>query len=593
MPINLDRINGPIAPTDPSFTPLLANLQGNILKSHGRNYTVNLFLTFEDDKQDQVKEWIGDFTRRYVTSALRQMHESEEFKANGISGRLFASLSLSAKGYAYLGFDLDAFREELNPFTAGIRFATGMAAAQSSLNDPDPAAWTVNTNEAAHAMILIADEAPLGTGTRLQQVLDRIKADLKPIASIEQVEGEGLRDEMNQPLEHFGYRDGISQPLFFEDEVAREREKYGIDAWDPSAAPSLVLVADPLVEKEDSYGSYFVFRKLEQNVVGFKTLEKNLGFGARGGAMAVGRFENGIPLETAGSEQAVAFRNFNDFNYHTDLKPPVPSPAQQQPAQQVQQAPPPPASLTPTESAGETQEDADGNTPVPPSIEYRRCPFHGHIRKTNPRGDTARVLFTQIPNPTPGQTTEQTDIQEREHRIARRGITFGTRQLYRREGSGTGGGGRLLEIKDKGDTSGFLPTDDEITAAGLTPRHPAGGVGLLFQCYQRSISNQFGFIQAAWANKPDFPAAGTGLDPIIGQAGAAGGPPQEWAPVYNDADQPRKEFAFGNVVTMQGGGFFFTPSLPFLLQFGTPSGAHLADMKEQAQAQVQAPVQAL
>ena len=78
----------------------------------------------------------------------------------------------------------------------------------------------------------------------------------------------------------------------------------GIDKWDPSEPLKRVLVADPATNAADSFGSYFVFRKLEQNVRGFKVREQELADALglvgdereRAGAMAVGRFEDGTPL---------------------------------------------------------------------------------------------------------------------------------------------------------------------------------------------------------------------------------------------------------------------------------------------------------
>src|SRR5581483_9287792 len=102
----------------------------------------------ESHKQPAVEKWIGAFTRRYVTSALRQMHESTEFKANGLSGRVFATLSLSAAGYQYLGKDLTAFVERRNPNrSSNVRFTAGMKSARAELNDPDPAKWDLNAGD--------------------------------------------------------------------------------------------------------------------------------------------------------------------------------------------------------------------------------------------------------------------------------------------------------------------------------------------------------------------------------------------------------------------------------------------------------------
>ena len=55
MPIDLEQSH--INPEDPQFQPMLANLQCNILKSHGRDYAVHIFLKFTA-QPDDVKTWI-------------------------------------------------------------------------------------------------------------------------------------------------------------------------------------------------------------------------------------------------------------------------------------------------------------------------------------------------------------------------------------------------------------------------------------------------------------------------------------------------------------------------------------------------------
>jgi hypothetical protein len=93
----------------------------------------------------------------------------------------------------------------------------------------------------------------------------------------------------------------------------------------------------------------------------------------------------------------------------------------------------------------------------------------------------------------PGAPPE-VDEQERERRIAQCGITFDERELN--------------------DDGQLIPP--EIQEDGTLKPPVKGPVGLLFQCYQASIPDQFGFMQKAWANNPNFPADGVGLDPVIG-----------------------------------------------------------------------------
>lgn len=104
-------------------------------------------------------------------------------------------------------------------------------------------------------------------------------------------------------IEHFGFRDGISQPLFFKSEL----EKIGsTDCWDPSAPLGLVLVEeeDLCGNGQSYYGSYCVYRKLEQNVSGFdravQELTQQLGLTdeEQAAALVMGRYRDGKPLSS-------------------------------------------------------------------------------------------------------------------------------------------------------------------------------------------------------------------------------------------------------------------------------------------------------
>ncbi|MFM6779710.1 MAG: hypothetical protein ACKPKU_01030, partial [Dolichospermum sp.] len=112
-----------------------------------------------------------------------------------------------------------------------------------------------------------------------------------------------------------------------------------------------------------------------------------------------------------------------------------------------------------------------------------KCPFHTHVRKTNPRGDTGRVDSS-------GDTFEEALEKERNHRIARRAVSYGVDYQSLPDGK-------------KWGQKGFDP--------------PIIGSGLFFLCFQADISNQFNFMQSAWANANNFVQVNVGVDPIIGQ----------------------------------------------------------------------------
>jgi Dyp-type peroxidase family len=458
-----------IDPRDLSFNELFCNLQGNILKGHGREHTNNIFLKFDITKKKEVTEWINNFAETSITSCRTQLKETDLFKRNKISGGTFYNLYLSAKGYEYFGKEVSKFTD--NSFKVGMK--------RADLKDPDSNEWESGFQEEIHAMILIGDADPIKLAIEAKRILDELNDIEEPenkIADILCIEyGNALKNANGDGLEHFGYVDGISQPLFFKEEIDDNNDNNILPLkFDPKAKLSLVLVDDPLTSANDAFGSYFVFRKLEQNVRNFKIAEKALAESLglvgedkeRAGAMLVGRFEDGTPVTSSNAPGLIGSGNLNNFDYKSD-------------------------------------------TPA------TKCPFHAHIRKSNPRGNHGGV-------------------DDKTHIMARRGITYGQRDVN-------------TEID---------PSPHQM---------PEGGVGLLFMSFQKSIENQFEFIQKMWVNDPTFPNSDTGIDPIIGQDGirniSVGNFPVEHGSTIMSNFQ-KKEFE--SFVTMKGGEYFFAPSIPFL-----------------------------
>ena len=179
----------------------------------------------------------------------------------------------------------------------------------------------------------------------------------------------GVGGDGEPAIEHFGFVDGISQPLPIANDAEEERARRGADRWDPECPLSLVLAPDH--PGAESFGSFLVFRKLEQNVRAFSravdSLADRAGFVGRererAGAWVVGRYRDGRPVLDGGSANG----DFaNDFLFSDDGRALV-------------------------------------------------CPFAAHVRKTNPRGDLAAP-----PRNLPLE-------MERSLRILRRGVTYGDR----------------------------------------------------------------------------------------------------------------------------------------------------------------------
>jgi Dyp-type peroxidase family len=187
-----------------------------------------------------------------------------------------------------------------------------------------------------------------------------------------------------------------------------------------------------------------------------------------------------------------------------------------------------PLALTPAQDDTALGKDAQQNNDFDfaDDPDQRRCPFGAHIRKTNPRKDIPKTALDP-------------------HRIIRAGIPFGP------------------EVNDAESSAGKTQQDR----------------GLLFVCYQTSISQQFEFVQGSWSNNPRFVSpivpkprpdgsgpVTVGFDPLIGQAK----PPE----VARTTDEPIPNYPTGNsrstlnlaqaFIVPTGSGYFFMPSISAL-----------------------------
>lgn len=422
----------------------LKNLQGNILKSHGRDVAVHVFLIFKPRKRGEARQFLADFANRIISAAAQQ-DQRDRFKRTRKS-ELFVTLSLSARGYEYLGFSHKELRTAFSD-----EFLKGMQRAK--LDDPSPERWEANYRKPIHAMAILAHNKR----EELERELAVLRKQVRDFADISTEWGAAIHHGTKHVFEHFGYRDGLSQPLFFQSQIPKKKNKQ----WDPSAGPSLVLVKDRLAKSPDACGTYFVFRKLEQNVEKFRARVANLASSLKlrgrkqelAGAMIIGRFPDGTPVA---NHSEAGHNAANDFLY--------------------------------------SKLDPEGN----------QCPFFAHIRKANPRNGDG----------------------DREHRIVRRGITYGD------------------------------PVDSSAKQAASSRR-----VGLLFQCCQANLHDQFEFIQHAWADDTDSPSKGAGKDPVIGQS-PNGFPKLHFPDPWNTPG--RQSFNLHSLVKMKGGEYFFVPSISFL-----------------------------
>ena len=384
MAIDLTRPAEEVDVTSAAYQPMLRALQGNILKSHGRNASRHVFLRFTG-APDQVKAWIREKIAPRVLTAADQIEQARQRKLDpGFDGGVVILFYLSADGYRFLGLDpknklkSKAFRDGMKDQKNGFFKEVIEGILEIDNKDPKPATWEPGFREDIHALVTFADDTAddQDNATELLNEVELLKTQVAGFAKILVIdEGKVLRkhrpdlppDREGEPIEHFGYFDGISQPFFTRQDLDKyydeQKGTRGPGNWDPSASLDLVLAPDPFTDAEDAFGSYFVYRKLHQDVGKFDG-RVAVCAGAIGhsvdlaGAMTVGRFKDGTPV--VGSDTPTGTYK-NDFVFKTL--------------------------------------DDDGF----------KCPRHAHARKVNPRGTT----------PKPGLK------KEKRRRIARRAIPYG------------------------------------------------------------------------------------------------------------------------------------------------------------------------
>ncbi|MCX6593511.1 MAG: Dyp-type peroxidase [Acidobacteria bacterium] len=373
MPFNLNQTR--ISRTD----DILSLIQGNILSPYGRVYTRQIFFLLDEGQEG--RRMLADLAS-FVTSAekqqdLRRDAEKQQrlrrdaSETSEPSNDVFANLLLSAAGYERLGLaslanslsalDFAAAKDALtisdrDLFAQGL-YRDGMTGQPSLRAFHDKVSdWQDKLQNRWHGLLWLTSDDPKTLVIAEGQAVARVGE-----ANCHVEPGKLLFNAAGRTKEHFGYADGISQPLFFSDSIE------AFTKWDPSAPLSLALLPDPGVPPGEGYGSFLVFRKLEQDVPQFEdmvsTIAKTIDAQSpqthqeRAGAMLVGRHKDGTPLVLDPAPQGTAANDFSN-------------------------------------------RDED--------LEFTRCPGFSHVRRVNPRSDL--ILMKSF---------------VRDSRIIRRGVPYG------------------------------------------------------------------------------------------------------------------------------------------------------------------------
>jgi Dyp-type peroxidase family len=465
------------APT-PAARIDLADIQGDILRAYGNDYdhTTYAFVHL-DCPAEQARAWLSGVVDHVTTAEPWPAGEKPLTTLN---------VSVTAEGLRALGVSqgvIDTFSKE---------FRAGMAERSVLLGDvgpSDPSGWEkgLGTRE-AHVLLTINAQEKKDHQRALGKMRDAMQ-DAGGIRIVYQEDTallEGAR-------EHFGYADGFAQPAVEGSSDDRARGGgvplkgggwralapgefiLGYPDEDTRVDPKRRLPNAPAAPLGRS-GTYMVWRKLYQDVAGFRRVIRKAAEIYEGGdehllsAKVVGRWTNGAPL----------------VKYPT--KPPQEFDAKSEGANDFRYA-----------------EDFDG----------MRCPLGAHVRRSNPRDALGAVKTAK------GKVSDFEGHLSFRHRMIRRGMPYGP---------------PLAE----GAT-----TDD------------GADRGLVFVCFQASISRQFEGVQVQWLNAGNIFGLGHDKDFTLGDPNGKGKMTIQGKPPFFLT--PQEAF-----VRTRGGEYLFMPGMTAL-----------------------------
>ena len=491
-----------------------SDVQALVRNGYGRHYFHSIHAVLTITEAEAARSWLGDNLEDIadVDQALqreqdRRDNPDAELPPNPL-GIAFTASGLSKLGLSertMLRFP-EAFAEGMAPSRTDVEISrrSGILG-DIEANDPRHWEWGGHSAEGvqenrADVLLMIFGWDP----ERIAGKLDKILADSKmqlvaPGARVqtylERPDTKRRGGQDATPIEHFGYRDSISQPVIEgtrrdRQSTDRQRRLHRVEAGEfvlgyrnarqltapvievaPEDDPSGLL---PLREGKRDFsvnGTYLVVRKLEQNVAAFNDLTGRIaGCGATsstgGGsqedaaALIMGRYRDGRPL--------VAEHGIQD----------------------------PGSSEDPLNTFGYHHADAAGLI----------CPISAHTRRANPRDC--------LP-PGPAKSLELS----KRHRILRRSRLYG-------------------------------PWEDNTRFDIRADR----GRGLMFICLNSDITRQFEFIQKTWINNPNFGRRTRETDPVIGTI-----PAGDVTLTLPSRPGPISIPLHEQIVTVKGGGYFFMP----------------------------------
>lgn len=489
--------------------PLLAvdTIQGDILPGLRKRHEHLLFFSIDDPAA--FKPFLKDMQITSMATAMAQAALIDARKKAGSDTELPTpglNVAFTFDGLKRLGVP-GLPGDSGTPAPRWAAFQGGMASRHGILNDPPPAQWRVlRPGRRLHGVFIV-------TGASDAEIADTIALQLSPVPGngwhILHEERGKVRPPPVRGHEHFGFADGVSQPGV----------KGRTDATTPLQPLNTTKPDQGQPGQDLLWPGEFVFGYPGQ-VAGDDFTRQGpdkappIPFMANGAFMVFRRLAQLVPEFHAAVKAAA---------HAIPASADKPSPALL--AAQMVGRWRSGASLINAPTADDPG-FADGTDKVNDfefgdDREGLVCPWAAHIRKAYPRDDVPGDISSTA-------DSDKAEADTQTHRMMRRGIAFGP------------------EV-----------TEHEALSGHSDPAHARG---LLFKCYVTSLDDQFEFVQQSWVDNKDFSQPNSGIDPIIGQTGSASKPFLGAAPFSKDPSK-RPQVSFGNFVRMEGGAYFFAPSI--------------------------------
>jgi len=497
----------------------LHSIQGNSLGGFSKDFQSNLFLKFTGDKTGRA--WLKEIIEQISSSAdviqfnneFRALKKQGVKKPESIISAVWVNVAISFAGLQALKVNAPDLAKFPGAYQNGMAKAT-----TGDTGASDPSQWIPPFKQPAdvHAVLIVAADQPSELAKKVADITGTAAFKAGAQVLLNQV---GLTRSDLPGHEHFGFKDGVSQPgirgidspddpignpdqghpgqdllwpgefiLGYETQIPTS--KAGHDGPNPDPGPP--SQSGPSWTKD---GSYLVFRRLRQDVSAFKKnvhdLAHQLGWSEDlTGAKLVGRYKSGCPIEQ---------RKFQPGPY----------------------APPSidPGNPNTGNPALATSNTLNNNFEFGDDPQGVNCPMSAHIRKAYPRDEETPA------GPANSESSTQT------HRLLRRGIPYGE------------------------------PFKPHVPGSEKIDR------GLLFLAYQNDIKNHFEFVQNAWVNNAGFPPNPAGQPPLKGAPGQD--PIIAQSPAGDMLIDPAKNpVPIQHFVTTTGGEYFLSPSIDTLQALG-------------------------